>query len=195
MIIYKGYLSIGYIFLVLLGILNETLFYRPLGINFLEYSSILDVLVSPIAKITENLLFVIILGVFIILLVLLPNALAKSKDKKWFAKLFTKLSDETEEEVKKAISKILLLGIVCFLVGIFVGLGSGRGERLKKTKIDAGDLDYGDKITYVDDTSTDAYIAGKNSTYIFYLVPENTSLQISPISRVIKQIEEKEASK
>ena len=35
----QDYLSIGYVFLLVLGVLHETIYYKFLGVNILEYSS------------------------------------------------------------------------------------------------------------------------------------------------------------
>jgi len=45
----QDYLSIGYVFMLILGIFHETIYYKFLGVNILEYSSVLDVLISPIS--------------------------------------------------------------------------------------------------------------------------------------------------
>ncbi len=45
----QDYLSLGYLYLVVVGILFDAIFYGILGINIIHYSSILDVLLSPIA--------------------------------------------------------------------------------------------------------------------------------------------------
>ena len=48
-------LSLGYVFLLVLGVLYQTIYFKYLGINILEYSSILDVLISPIAVLIGDL--------------------------------------------------------------------------------------------------------------------------------------------
>ena len=52
-------LPLGYLYLVIVGILKETAFFYQIGINILKYSSIMDVLMSPIATLTTHpLIFV-----------------------------------------------------------------------------------------------------------------------------------------
>ena len=58
----QGFLSIGYVYLIVMGILNETLYYNQIGIDILNYSNILDVLISPISKLTSSILRLIILS-------------------------------------------------------------------------------------------------------------------------------------
>ncbi len=50
-LVLQDYLSIGYLFILVLGVVQETIYYKFLGVNILDYSSILDVLIRPIAVI------------------------------------------------------------------------------------------------------------------------------------------------
>ena len=50
----QGIVTLGYIYLILMGILNESLYYNQLGVNILNYSDVLDILISPIAKMTSS---------------------------------------------------------------------------------------------------------------------------------------------
>ena len=73
-------LPFGYLFLIMMGILKDSIYYYQFGINILRYSTIMDVLISPIAEFTSN---PIILGAIIILFVIhfyLPSFLAKYKN-------------------------------------------------------------------------------------------------------------------
>ena len=64
----QDYLSLGYVYLLVLGVFNQAIYYKFLNINILEYSSILDVLISPISiitgdlKIAAALIFAVLLG-------------------------------------------------------------------------------------------------------------------------------------
>ena len=50
----QDYLSLGYLFLILCGLAKDIILYRFIGVNILDYSSISDVLLSPIIYIGEN---------------------------------------------------------------------------------------------------------------------------------------------
>ena len=84
----QNLLPIGYIYLVLMGILKESLLYYQLGINILKYSTIMDILISPIADLTAN---PILLGPAVILFFLLPffitRFLSTKSNKKWVQKI------------------------------------------------------------------------------------------------------------
>ena len=59
-------LPFGYLFLVILGIARESIFYNQLGINILNYSTIMDILISPVSILTSHPLVFII---FILMIV------------------------------------------------------------------------------------------------------------------------------
>ncbi len=114
-------LPFGYLFLVVLGILKESIYYYQVGINILKYSSIMDVLISPIADLTSTP--IILLGFTILVLVLYVASLLISKNfnKEWLKKKIGSkkpLSDITEEEVRAYFGKYFIsmfaFSLVCF---------------------------------------------------------------------------------
>lgn len=66
-------LPFGYLFLVVIGVLKESIFYYHIGINILKYSNIMDILISPIADITSTpmILVSLIVITFIFYLIIL----------------------------------------------------------------------------------------------------------------------------
>jgi len=51
----QDYLSLGYIYLLLLGICRELIFYGMMDINIFSYSSVLDVMLSPLIVLGSKL--------------------------------------------------------------------------------------------------------------------------------------------
>jgi hypothetical protein len=47
-------LTLAYFYLILMGILNESLYYNQLDITILNHSDVLDILISTIAKMTSS---------------------------------------------------------------------------------------------------------------------------------------------
>lgn len=185
----QGVLSIGYVYLILLGILNETLYYNQIEINILNYSSILDVLISPIATLTSKITKLIVFILLLFLAFTIPATLAKKKDTNWFKKSFKLDETLSENEVKSKLLKLFLVLFAIGLFGLFIGAGSKKGEIISE-KIKNKKLDYNDKIKFITGEVLKVEIVGINSTYIFYLEKENQKVQISPISGIIKGIEE-----
>lgn len=185
----QGVLSIGYVYLILLGILNETLYYNQIDINILNYSSVLDVLISPIATLTSKITKLIVFIVILFLAFTIPATLAKKKDTNWFKKTFKIDATLSENEVKSSLFKLFIVLFAIGLFGLFLGAGSKKGEIISE-KIENNKLDYDDKIKFINGEVLKVEIVGINSTYIFYLEKENKKVQISPISGIIKGIEE-----
>jgi len=115
-------LPFGYLFLILMGILKDSIYYYQFGINILRYSTIMDVLISPIAEFTSN---PIILGAIILLFIIhfyLPKFLAKNKDKVFVKRSFElKSTDElSTEETKIYYNGIAKKSLIGFLLSFFL---------------------------------------------------------------------------
>lgn len=184
----QGFLSIGYVYLIVMGILNETLYYNQIGIDILNYSNILDVLISPISKLTSSILRLIIFIVIIFFAFKLPTILAKNKDKNWFKKSMKLDVDLTESQVKSSLLNTFLFLIAIGLFGFYVGAGVGEGFKMSN-KIEKGELEFNDHIKFINGEKSNVEIVGTNSGYIFYLERENKTVQITPIIGIIKSFE------
>ena len=184
----QGFLSIGYIYLIVMGILNETFYYNQIGIDILNYSNILDVIISPISKLTSNILRLIIFIVIIFLSFKLPSILAKKKDENWFKRLMKFDANLSEKQVKSSLLKTFLFIVSIGLFGFYVGSGIGKGFRMSE-KIEKEKIEYNDHIKFINGDESNVEIVGTNSTYLFYLEKENKTVQITPISGIIKSIE------
>ena len=181
----QGVLSLGYVLLVILGIINETLFYSQFGINILEYSDILDVLISPISKLASSKILLILSLVVILTVILLPRMSDKLKNRKWFANSF-KLNAEGVNIEKRVLNTLTLFSVI-FFIGVFVGAGLGKGEKLKN-KIKSDKIEYNDIVNFIDGHSLSVEIIGKNSSYIFYINKDNNDVEISPINGTVKSL-------
>lgn len=182
-------LPFGYLFLILMGILKDSIYYYQLGINILKYSTITDILMSPIAEFTSN---PVILGAIIWLFVShykLPKYLAKNSHKRIIQKLFElKPTDElTEKETQSYYNGIAIKSLAIVLLSFFLGYGMAGGYYLKE-KIKKNDLKYESKLNFGDEKSEQIYLISANSLYYFYLTKGNDAIQIAPLGSV-KNIE------
>lgn len=186
----QDYLSLGYLFLILCGLAKDIIFYGYLGINILNYSSISDVLLSPIIYLGENIIAV---GFFIFLPVFMyftHNKLAnfhhKHKDKKWY-NMGMDLSNWNEYlSNPPSFERALPLLAVAFL-SFFLGTGLGEGPKTKAI-LATNDYEVNRKILFQDKESVAVRLIGQNSQYVFYVLPDDPTIQIAPIQGNIKRI-------
>lgn len=186
----QNLLPFGYLFLVILGIVKESLAYYQIGINIIRYSSVMDILISPIAAITSHPIFFITVLVFIIFYFNVPQILIKNEDKKWIHKIFGVKDVEpglSESEKLNYYTITALKSLSVFLVCVFLGYGFADG-RSTAEKIKNNKLHYNYKLNYSDEKSENVYLIGSNTGYFFYLAEGNPAIKIAPVG-AIKNLE------
>src|SRR5690606_34753067 len=138
----QDYLSSGYILLLVLGIFHETINYKFLGFNILDYYSIMDDFINPFLVIFSNLLFgclvifgnlvlvfTVVVAVFLAYgyLKLIPRYYNWLGTKKRYQQ--GKNKQRLERGVAKLKSKNGTLMFICFFVfSLFIGLAIGSGN-------------------------------------------------------------------
>ncbi len=188
----QDYLSIGYVFLLVLGVLYQTIYYKYLGINILEYASVLDVLISPIAVLTGDL--ALLLGVVICCFLAYSYVKVLPKYYKWLSKKKKYQSGNKKEKLDKIrdafktnSKSLILIMIALYIIGGFIGFGIGGGQKTKK-RIKNDDYKLTHKLTFEDGESLDIKMLGKNSLYVFYITKGDKEVSIAPIDSNIKVI-------
>ncbi|CAL2093350.1 conserved membrane hypothetical protein [Tenacibaculum sp. 190524A05c] len=183
-------MSIGYVFLLILGVLNQTIYYGILGINIFEYTTVLDVLISPIAVLSDSwIILVTVIGLVILmigyfkLIRMFYDRLAK-KEKYQKGKKKEKL-DKVRASFNKKYAVIPFILFV--MMSMYVGLGVGSGQKIKE-RINNFDYKYTDVIVFEDGEKLNTKIVGKNSSYVFYVTKEEANINIVPIEGNIKLI-------
>ncbi|TKC07947.1 hypothetical protein FA048_12335 [Pedobacter polaris] len=180
----------GYLFLVVMGILKESVLFYQLGINILKYSTIMDILISPIATLTANpLTFLITIAIFAFSYHL-PSILHKHDHKKWVQRIFelkhTKV-DLPEIEIKRYYFVISIKFLAIGLLSVYLGYGSAEGffmaQRIKKYK-----LKYDYTLNYSNGGTEQISLINSNSVYYFYVPKASKNIIITPIG-AIKSIE------
>jgi hypothetical protein len=184
----QKYIPFGYLYLIIMGILQESVFYTQIGINILHYSTIADILISPIATLTTQPLVILIAIGLSYLAYKMLFFLIKRRQNKWVQKTILKdkehLNDvEVIEYFIKKFATFLALGIC----GLFIGLGLGLGGNLSE-KIASNKLEFNCKLNFNSGGAEEIYLIGTNSLYYFYLTKENKNVKIVPIGG-IKNIE------
>lgn len=184
----QNLLPLGYLFLIILGITKESIFYYQIGINIIKYSSIMDILISPIAAMMSHPIFLASIALTFIFFYNLPQILLKNEKKKWLYKMFGVKNDNneldllSEDEKQNYFITISIKFLSVFLISFFLGYGFADGKVLSE-KIKKNKLEYKYKMNFGDE-SENVYIIGSNTAYYFYLTEGNPNIKIAPIGSV-----------
>ena len=178
----QDYLSFGYLYLLVLGIARDAIYYGFLGVNIISYSGIMDVLLSPIAYLTRHpsvlVLFLIAIGI----IVFLPRFHKKYRNTKWYARLVNVNKIDEQYAKKSIVPREVLLGALV-VASMFIGTGIGAGLKYAKN-LELKQLKTKDKIIFIDGDEYTVKIIGQNSSYIFYVNEGDSIVSISPINNV-----------
>jgi len=187
----KRSLPFGYLFLVIMGILKESVFYYQININILKYSTIMDILISPIATLTAHPVILIALIVIVVFSFAFPSFLSKqaNKNKRWAFQMASLKGHEnmSKEAIENHFTNMFVKFLAMMLLSFFVGIGWGEGIGLTR-KIRENKLKYDYKLNYGDDSFEQVHLIGSNSMYYIYLAKGNKTIKIAPLGS-IKSIE------
>ena len=187
----QDYFYIGYIYLILLGIISDAIFYGIFGISYLNYTTILDALISPISLLANNWKISIIL---ILMFWLMQMYFSKWmfqlhdnwRNKKWYKKMYNvEKWDKKYEELKK--KKNNLSGLMFMFFLLFVSMKTGMGIGTKQ-KINSEEITPNYTLVFKDDSRLNVKKVGQNSAYFFYFLPGEKQITVTPISDNLKQI-------
>ncbi|MDJ0645533.1 MAG: hypothetical protein QNJ57_06055 [Flavobacteriaceae bacterium] len=187
----QEYLSIGYVYLVILGVLSDTIFYGMLGFPIIDFMSILDALISPVNLLTRDYRITIPILILTVLLYLhitkwSPKLHLKWREKNWYKKVTNiEKADKRYEQLrnkKNLVSTVLFVFALMFL-SLRLGMAIGIKDRLSKKGYDPNYT-----LTFKDDSTIDVRKIGQNSTYIFYFENNETTIIATPVLENIKKI-------
>lgn len=188
----QDYLSLGYLYLLILGIFKDAIFYGFLGVNIINYASVQDILLSPIIHLTSDLKSLGIVFIGLPAICIFIGYIAKwyherNKEKEWYQ------ATKSYKQWNKLFSNGNIYGflvtlIFCSLFGAFIGFGLGRGQKISK-KLKKGELKNNHQLTFVDKETLTVNLIGHNSAYLFYAAEKDTTITIMPIQGNIKKIQ------
>ncbi|MGE9311836.1 hypothetical protein ACLOAU_09325 [Niabella sp. CJ426] len=182
-------LPFGYLFLIVMGVLKESILYYQLGINIMRYSTITDILISPVEDLVSHPLVFAVVILMAMSAYGLPAYLAKRRDKNWVKKVAGLKSGVQMNDEESAIhfTNMFIKTLVFILLGFFSGIGVAEGFRQAK-KIKTGDLNLDYTISFGNGKTEPVHLIGSNSTYCFYVTGNNKNIKIAPVGS-IDQIE------
>lgn len=190
----QEYLSLGYIYLIILGIISDVIYFHYFGINILKYAAISDILISPISILVRDVRVLIAVVVFIglgyfLMFKAFPYYHLKNRQKGWYRKIqnvdkWDKYYSDIDANNNKKIGSLLF-----FLVSMFLGMGIGSGTAISK-RIEKGDIKSDHTIMLGDNESKRIKMIGQNSGYLFYVTEGQKEVTITPMGQV-KEIQKK----
>ncbi len=166
----------------MLGILNQSLFYGLLGVNFLAWSDALDVLISPIALLTGDLKFLV--TVVLLIAVLYPYM-------KWIRSISRKKRKQRglgDDENEAPLVQAWLTYSAIVLVFGFIGFGGGSGSGIRE-RLAAGEAQIDHPVEFHDGRTAEVELVGKNTGFLFYFSPGDSALSIVPLADNVHRVQ------
>lgn len=182
----QEYIYLSYLYLLIVGTLSYSIYYTFLGINIIKYSSVLDILLSPIVILTEDFKTPLLVGGYILLMFLFIWWRQKRTKKS----LQKELNQEDKIKLKKSYASLQKFKIIIPILGTFgfyIGYALGGGYKINN-RIKSGDFEVNRMIEFTDGNTKKVKMIGLNSQYIFYASENEKQISITPISGNIKKI-------
>ena len=182
----QGLLPLGYLYLIILGLLKESIFFYPLGIHILKFSSIIDILISPISDITSNPILIILITFILLVFFIYQSVLIKNSHKEWGKKILKSYrldADVDKKELQKAMIPVFSIIVALALLSLFVGLGIGQGNMVK-SKLEKRSFKNNYIVTFSSGKTAEVYIIDNNSSYYFYVEKGDRNVKIVPVGNI-----------
>jgi len=166
-------------------------FYGIFGVSYLNYTTILDALISPVSLLTNNWKISLFLLLMFWLMYLYFTKwmflfYKKLRTKKWYAKVYNiEKWDKRYEELEKKKNIIPGMMFVFFLLFVSMRTGMGIGMKYKYTN---KEIVPDHTLIFKDNSKLDIRKIGQNSAYFFYFIPGEKVLTATPIADNLKQI-------
>src|ERR1700750_122856 len=182
----QAFLPLGYIYLIILGLLKETILFYPLGINILKYSSLTDILISPVSDMISNPILILVVLSVVLLFFLIQLLIIKYSHTNVVQKILKSYRlnpDLDKRDLRKAMipSFVILAGFE--LLALFVRLGIGQGEKIKK-RLYTQTLKENYLLTTSSGEANPVYLIDINSIYYFYIKKGEKKIKIAPVGSI-----------
>lgn len=179
----QDYITLGYLYLVLLGTLNIVIYYSSFNINIFDYISITDILLAPI-----NMLFLDYKNTAMIIVVIWIISYTLKFAFVGVNKLIENLSNKYDKPFKGIIYQPVIVFVILFSY-IFLVLSINMSERVSSRVANKTYKLY-TKLTFTDNTQKDVYVVATTSMYLFYVGQGESVVTVMPISGNVKSIKD-----
>lgn len=182
--------SIGYLYLLAVGLVSDSIYYGFLGITILSYSDVLDVLLSPVTYLEREPRF---------FLVIVAMTIGVTAQIAWQRRRHARRASEPayierlggEDKVVQTSRnqrrmQVILPAIVIFAG--YAGYAAGAARPLAQ-RLAAGTLTPDHRLAFADGDTVQARVLGSNSNFIFYVRDGSRRVTISPFKENVAAIE------
>lgn len=177
----QEYIALGYLYLVLIGVINIVLYYSSLGVNIFDYIAITDILLAPINMLFLDYRYTLI----VVLVIFLASYLLK------FAFLgVNKMLETTAQKANRPARKIAYHPIITFTIlfsYVFLVLSSNMAESVS-SRVKNKSYRLNTVLTFADNTQKEVSVVATTSVYIFYVEAGEDVVTIAPIGGNVKAI-------
>lgn len=166
----QDYFYIAYLYLIILGIVSNAIFYGIFGVSYLNYTTILDALISPISLLTNNWkLFIFLVLMFWLMHLYFTKWMFKFyaylRVKEWYQKIYyIEKWDKRYEKLKNKKNVLPGMMFIFFLLFVFMRTGMGLGL---KGKYSNEEIIPNYTLVFKDNIRLDVRKVGLNSAYFF----------------------------
>lgn len=179
----QDYITLGYLYLVLLGVVNIVIYYSSFNINIFDYISISDILLAPINMLFLNYKFtamiIVVIGIVSYLL-------------KFVFWGINQLLEEIANKFNKPTKGIGYQPVIAFIVlfsYIFLVLSTNMAKGVS-SRVEDKSYKLNTTLTFADNTQKDVFVIATTSVYLFYVEKGEDVVSIMPISGNVKSMKD-----
>lgn len=179
----QDYITLGYLYLVLLGVVNIVIYYSSFNINIFDYISISDILLAPINMLFLNYkltaIIIVVIGIVSYLL----------KFVFWgINQLIGELANRFNKPSKGIVYQPMIAFILLFSY-IFLVLSTNMAKGMS-AKVADKSYNLNTRLTFADNTQKDVFVIATTSVYLFYVEKGEGVVSIMPISGNVKSMKD-----
>jgi hypothetical protein len=177
----QDYITLGYLYLVLLGIVNIVIYYSSFDINIFDYIAITDILLAPINMLFLSYEYTAMIIVIITIVSYLSKFVVLGINK-----LIEQIFNKLNWSVRKIVFPPVLIFIILFTY-IFLELSVNMADGVS-SKIKTKNFKLNTTITFADNSQKDVRVIATTSMYLFYVEKGEDVVTITSISGNIKSV-------
>jgi hypothetical protein len=178
----QDYITIGYLYFVLLGVVNIVIYYSSFNINIFDYIAITDILLAPINMLfldyNLTLIIIVVIGILTYLLRFLFTGINI---------LLEKIANKFDKPLMGIVYQPILVFIMLFSY-VFLLLTEDMTQSVSE-RVKNKTYKLNTQLTLTDNSQKDVHVIATTSLYIFYVEKGESSVNIMPISGNIKSIQ------